>query len=394
MPEAEPVLIAALSGRALAASARAAGFAPIVLDAFGDLDTRAVAEHWAKVPVDRRWRLRRSCLLAAADRLAPAPVPLVWGSGFEGRPDLLAALAAGRPVWGMAPAAIRAAKDPQAFASAAARLGIAHPPIRFTPPRPPQGWLCKRSGAAGGGHVHGAVSRQPRGRGWYWQRRVPGEPVSALVVGDGVHARVLGFSAQWAQPGRRFRFAGAAAPAALTAVARDGLADAAARIAADHGLLGIGSVDALVAGDIVSVLELNPRPGASFDAYERAFGLNLFRLHRDAVAGRLPEPASPVGAAGTAIVRAPAALHVPTAFAWPAWTADRTPGGTLVPAGAPLCTVIAGVGDVAEVRPALAAHERRILAILGLTPAARRRSSAGWSTRDAAGAIAPPGIAP
>ena len=59
MPPPERVLICALSGRALAQAARAAGFAPIVLDAFGDLDTRAVAEAWQRVPVDGRWRFHR-----------------------------------------------------------------------------------------------------------------------------------------------------------------------------------------------------------------------------------------------------------------------------------------------------------------------------------------------
>ena len=39
-----PVLIAALSGRGLAASARRAGYEPLVADAFGDSDT---AEHAA-----------------------------------------------------------------------------------------------------------------------------------------------------------------------------------------------------------------------------------------------------------------------------------------------------------------------------------------------------------
>lgn len=392
MPAAEPVLIAALSGRALAVSARAAGFAPIVLDAFADLDTRAVAEAWARVPVDHRWWLRRAPLLAAARRLAPSPIPLVWGSGFERAPDLLAELAAGRPIWGMHPATMRAAKDPFAFAAVAARLGIAHPPTRTMPPRHARGWLRKQAGAAGGGHVRPAAGRPPRGRGWYWQRRAPGTAVSALVVGDGTAARVLGFSEQWTAPGSRSRFAGVAAPALLPAAAAAALADAATRIAQAHRLRGIASVDALLSGERLTLLELNPRPGASLDAYERALGLNLFRLHREAVLGRLPEPVLAVGAAATAIVAAPAGLQVPPQFSWPDWTADRTPGGTRVPAGTPLCTVVAAGADLAQVRAAVAVAEARILRLLGLRPAARRRSSAGWPSRDAAGATARPGI--
>ena len=152
MPRPEPVLICALSGRALAQAARAAGFAPIVLDAFGDLDTRDAAERWLRVPVDRRWIFRRRPLLAAAARLAPAPIPLIWGSGFERATALLAELAAGRPIWGNLPAVVRAVKDPFAFAAALRRSG--HRPSRdprSTRPKDPDGWLCKRAGGAGGG---------------------------------------------------------------------------------------------------------------------------------------------------------------------------------------------------------------------------------------------------
>lgn len=404
----EPVLIVALSGRALAQAARAAGFAPVVLDAFGDLDTREAAQAWARVPVDRRrWRFRRGPLLAAAARLAPPPIPLAWGSGFEAAAGLLAALARGRPLWGTAPAAVAAAKDPLAFAATAARLGVPHPETRATPPADPTGWLLKRRGAAGGGHVRRAAAdaATPSGRGWYWQRLAPGRPVSALVVADGGAARVLGFSEQWtdAAADRRFRFKGVAVPARLSPAAERRLGEAAAALAVACGLRGLASVDALVAGaERVTVLEVNPRAGASLDAHAGAArdgAAGLFRLHRDAcvgAAGRPPgAPPAPAGAAGAAIVRAPAALRIPERFAWPEWTADRTPPGTRVAAGAPLCTVLARAAGTAAVRRALAARERRLLATLGaVRRGAPRRSSGARSSSDAARATAPPGTGP
>ena len=312
MPRPEPVLICALSGRALTQAARAAGFAPIVLDAFGDLDTRDAAEAWLRLPVDRSWRFRRGPLLAAAARLAPAPIPLVWGSGFERATVLLAELAAGRPIWGNAPAVVRSVKHPFAFAAALRRLGIAHPEIRDRPPADPSGWLCKRAGGAGGGHVRPAGARPPRGRGWYWQRRARGRPVSALLLGS----RVLGFSEQWAtpRPGQRFRFGGAVAPASMSSLAHDRLAHAAANLAAHFELQGLGSVDALVAGDRVTVLETNPRPGAALDAYRGTLGLDLLRAHVDACRGRaVPAQLPGSRAAGSLIVYAPRALRHPIA---------------------------------------------------------------------------------
>lgn len=391
---AEPVLIAALSGRALAQSARRAGFAPVVLDAFADLDTREAAAAWAQVPVDRRWRFLARPLLAAAARLAPPPVPLVWGSGFEGLTDLLAELARGRPLWGTEPAAVRALKDPLAFARSVRELGFAHPETAARPPARPQGWLAKRAGAAGGGHVRPARTVPPRGRGWYWQRSAPGRPVSVLLVADGCRARVLGFSEQWPVPGRRFRFGGAAAPATLHPEAEDRLAAAALALAARFGLRGLASVDALVAGSRAVVLEVNPRPGASLDALEACLGVSLFALHRAACAGQLPEPPAPRIAAGSAILYAPRALAVPPGFAWPAWTADRTPPGTAIAARGPICTLLATGPATTAVRTTLAAREALLLAMLGLKPAASRRPSAARASPGGSRSIAPPGIAP
>jgi uncharacterized protein len=369
MPPAEgAVLICALSGRALARSARAAGFAPIVLDAFGDLDTREAAAAWRCLPVGPRWRFRRAPLLAAAARLAPPPIPLVWASGFERAPDLLAELAAGRLLWGTEPGAVRAAKDPIRFAAVARELGVPHPEVRPQAPESHRGWLCKRAGGAGGGHVHRAGRLPPRGRGWYWQREARGRAVSALVVGDGSGgAAVLGTSEQRpaSPPGRRFRFGGAVAPARLTAEALARLAEAAAALAKHHGIKGLASVDALVAGDRVTVLEINPRPGASLDAHELACAVNLFDLHRRACGGSLPEaPLEPRRAAGSRIVHAHRTLRLPPGFAWPDWAADRTPALTRVRAGGPICTVLAQAGDAGTVWELLAARADALHAAL------------------------------
>lgn len=365
MPEGEPVLIAGLSARALAQSARAAGMAPVALDAFGDLDTREAAA-WARVPVDRRWRLRLGPLLAAARRLAPAPVPLVWGSGFEAAPGLLAALAEGRPLWGCGPAVVRAVKDPFLFAATAARLGLLHPEVRAEPPASLRGWLCKRAGAAGGGHVGRAAARRPVGRGWYWQRAAPGRPVSALVAGDGARARLLATSRQWAAPGhrRRFRYGGAVVPASLSATAAARLEAAARALTEAFAVQGLASVDALVAGDEVAVLELNPRPGAAFEACELALGVNLFGVHVAACQGELPAAAAVGSAAGCAIVHARRGVTVPAGMAWPAWVGDRSPPGTAIRAGGPVCTVRAIAGDAPTVRALLAERTETVWAAM------------------------------
>jgi predicted ATP-grasp superfamily ATP-dependent carboligase len=379
-----------------------------VLDAFADLDTREAAAAAERVPVDRDWRLDGRRLLDAAGRLAPPPVPLAYGSGVERNLDLLERLAAGRELLGTSPETVGRAKDPFAFAALLRELGVPHPEVRREPPPVADdgAWLTKRVGGAGGAHVR--LATEPPAPGRYYQWRAAGRPVSVLVAGDGSgHAVSLAFSEQWPDPTpeRPFRYGGAAAPASLPDRLAGALGDVAARVAAASHLRGLGSVDALADGDAFHVLELNPRWGASFDAYELAYAVPLFGLHVEACRGRLPRPLpAPARAAASATLWAPERVVVPEGFRWPTWTADRGVAGTVVPAGGPICTIFGEALTAAEARrwrgPArwrcsrgcgdtggrpppllapplpLAAGEGRGEAAAPLTPAGSRRSSA------------------
>jgi predicted ATP-grasp superfamily ATP-dependent carboligase len=373
------VLIAATSGRALAAAARRDGYAPLVADQFGDADTLDLAAAHALVPARRRGGGPQARpLLAALDRLAArscgegrAPLGIVCGSGLEGRPALLAALAR-RRLLGTPPAVMARLKDPFAFAALCRACGVPHPAVA----RAPEGagpWLAKRAGAAGGGHVRpwpaGRESR-PLRPPLYVQRRVPGRPVAALLLGagaasgDGRRARVLGFSEQWAAPSPRapFRYGGAARPAALPPAAEAALAAAAVRVAAAAGVVGLASADFLLHADGFFLIEINPRPGATLDVFA---ALPLFALHLAACAGGLPEPPPPPATAtAAAIVYAPRRLVLPAGFAWPAWAADRQQPGP-VGAGAPLATVLAEAGSAAAARDAAHHRAARLLAMIG-----------------------------
>jgi predicted ATP-grasp superfamily ATP-dependent carboligase len=368
------VLIAATSGRALAAAARRDGYAPLVADQFGDADTLELAAAHALVPARRRGAGPQARpLLAALDRLAAlssgegrAPLGVVCGSGLEGRPALLTALAR-RRLLGTPPAVMARLKDPFAFAALCRACGVPHPAVA----RAPEGagrWLVKRAGAAGGGHVRpwpaGRASR-PLRPPLYVQRRVPGRPVAALLLGagTGTTARVLGFSEQWPAPAPRapFRYGGAARPAALPPAAEAALAAAAARVAAAAGVVGLASADFLLHADGFFLIEINPRPGATLDVFA---ALPLFALHLAACAGALPEPPPPAGATAAAIVYAPRRLVVPAGFAWPAWAADRQQPGP-VGAGAPLATVLAEADSAAAARDAAHHRATRLLAMIG-----------------------------
>jgi uncharacterized protein len=345
------VLIAAVSGRALAAAARRAGFVPLVADLFRDLDTRQIAADSIRVSGSLARGLGQRSLLDALDRLADGrrTEGVAYGSGFEDRPTLLAAVARRHRLIGTAPETVARVKDPFAFAELCRQARIPHPETRQTEGR--QGdWLRKRIGAAGGAHVRPAapvmaglvpaISRRPRA---YFQRRVAGRAVSALFLADGQRALVLGFSEQWADPAdsRPFRYGGAARPASLPDAQSQQMARAVAALAASSGVVGLCSADFLVRTDGFDVLEINPRPGATLDIFRDPED-RLFRLHLEACRRRLPERAPHFpGAAAAAIVYARTTIRLPAGFVWPEWTADRQPSDESVSAGAPLCTVIA-----------------------------------------------------
>ena len=135
MDSGRPVLIAAASGRALAASAQRGGYVPLVADAFGDRDTLAAAA--AHVQADLLARpIDGDELCAALSRLANGyePVGLVWGSGFEDRGDLLDRIAARWRLIGNDAATVARVKDPLRLAALCRAANIPHPETSLTAP--------------------------------------------------------------------------------------------------------------------------------------------------------------------------------------------------------------------------------------------------------------------
>src|SRR5262249_62260060 len=82
------VLIAAVSGRALAASARRAGYAPLVTDFFGDQDTIAAAHAHVRIKPRNGRDIDPDELIVALQTLAVGREPTGAGGGtrFQGRP--------------------------------------------------------------------------------------------------------------------------------------------------------------------------------------------------------------------------------------------------------------------------------------------------------------------
>jgi predicted ATP-grasp superfamily ATP-dependent carboligase len=367
--DSKAVLIIAASGRALAASAQRGGYVPLVVDYFGDSDTLALAAAHALIEDGLARGMTAEALDGAIARVTVAQQPsaVVCGSGFEDRPQLLAQLARRWPLFGNHAETVAKVKDPATFASLCSALGIPHPEIALSPPNEATGWLAKRKGGAGGGHVKPAREcMTPRGI-YYYQREVAGAPISVLFLANGRHACIIGFSSQWSAPlpRRPFRYGGAVQPAELDQDIAQALAASVHRLAAAIPLIGLNSADFLVEGDNFRLLEINPRPSATLDLFERP-EQSLFALHMSACAGKLDcEMPSLPGATAAAIRYAEYDVSIP-ALDWPDWVTDWPHAGAAVCQGEPLCTVHASAMTATAARRLV---DERLATVLAWTHA-------------------------
>ena len=380
-----PVLaVAAISARMLAEAAAADGFKVVGLDLFGDLDTRRACTQWWPIGEPSRLHIDADRLLSALTALAQRAEVVGWiaGSGFEGRPDLLARGAALLPLIGTPADAVRRVRDPQLFFGALDAQGIAHPPVQTTAPTDANGWLVKDAGGCGGWHIRRATPHEAVQPPQYVQREVPGTPMSATFMANGSGAVVLGFNQLIVRPvlTRPFVFCGAVGPVTLPPALAAAVIAAVRALAATFALRGLGSLDFMLDGDQVQVLEVNPRPPTSMALYGgnrlRAGSSPIVADHvRACLQGVLPQQTTPTASAtvlGTEIVFAPQRLWLSES------AAQRLAGNRAchdLPAAAqqfdvgdPLCSVSASGTSAEQVRALLDRGREAVYQTLEIHP--------------------------
>lgn len=360
--------VAALSARSMAEAAARDGYDVAALDLFGDTDTRAVSATWAALGEPGSLRMEAARLLSALQALATRGDVLGWcpGAGFEGRADLLEQGAAVLPLIGNDAATVRCVRDPLIFFGCLDRFGIPHPEVRAAPPDEGEsaGWLVKDFQGTGGWHIRRwaglAAVRSPGSHSLYFQREAPGQPMSATFIGNGVGASVLGCNQLKT---RRFGakphvYCGAVGPVGVPAAVMQQIDRIVLTLADEFVLRGLGSLDFLLDGDTVSVLEINPRPPASMALYEhRRFeggaasgrsthGVMEAHLRACLHGERSVIRADDVAAVhGTEIVyaRRPVQLSVTMTQGLSRWPGahDLPAAGTRLGAGDPLCSLTA-----------------------------------------------------
>lgn len=354
-----------MSGRALAQLVVACRYRVLVADCYADKETQRIASAWVKIPptVDSRyWKQKIEQLF----KLETSPMGLVFGSGFEHRPHLIAELSSLGTLLGNTPRCIRLIKDPGYFFTLLRKQAIPTPQTQLIPPENPLGWLRKGIGGTGGYHVLPAALLT-EGR-CYYQRKLAGQPGSVLFLANGKEVQILGYNRLWiaATPAAPYRYGGIATPLHLSLTTVTLLQNYLHIIVAATGLRGLNGLDFIQTPEGIQVLEVNPRPPASLDLYQDV--AHLFDAHIHACRGGslslLSTP--PMPARALSILYAPYRVRIPPNMTWPTFCRDHPIANSLIEKGEPVCSIHATGTNIDECQQLIAYRQRQIWATISL----------------------------
>lgn len=272
------IAIVGASVRAIAESARSAGFAVVGLDLFGDTDLRRVA--------DRVYRLDPAEYPEGVLRLAASMNDVCWcyTGGIENHPRVVAGLAVLAPLWGNDATVLRSVRNPFELSDGLRADGFPFPATHRSASdadRKRQ-WLVKSPLSTGGGQVRFWNGR-PLTSGSILQEFIPGTSCSAVYAASSTHTALLGASRQHlardidAETSTPFRYVGSVGP--LSFAAEDRLVELGQCLSQRFGLRGLFGVDFQYVADDIWPIEVNPRYPASAEVIERAKGLSMFACH-------------------------------------------------------------------------------------------------------------------
>ncbi|MFM8891447.1 MAG: ATP-grasp domain-containing protein, partial [Planctomycetia bacterium] len=373
-------------------------------------------------------------LADAARRLAPAS-PFAYTGALENHPDLIATIAADRPVAGTGADAVRRLRDPVRLAAAARTAGLGFPETFHDGTGVPTDgtFLVKPLAGAGGRGIrvwHGpepadsrdlsadrSTGKRPHQRPRIWQRLVRGAAISASYVMSCGEGRLFGVSRQLL--GRRWcHAAGFTWCGAVVARGPEGppwerrlhapltrLGDVLGEV---YSPLGVVGVDLVLRPDHgLTVIEVNPRPTASMELFERLGAISVARAHLSACGltaeGTVPgSPRASVAAPGgpawakavlfaarptlvshtlVTTIASAAAPWTDSDGGWPSLADIPRPGQT-IPVGLPVMTIFArGATPLRAVR-SLRERTARLDALLAAAQPASLRgaaSAAAWA---------------
>jgi len=357
-PSAESLLVVGASARSAAFSASRAGYRPVAIDLFGDVD---LAE-CCKVEI---WDYQTETLLRVAKRL-PACAWLYTGA-LENWPGMVRSLALQRPLYGNSFQVLSAVRDPWRLAAALRKHGCRVAKLSNSQRGAiPGNWVKKPLRSAGGngvarvvGHHSVTSDRQPS----YLQEYIHGPSYGAVYTATADCTILLGITRQligaaWTGA-NGLRYCGSIGPVDLCNSQQHEFRRLGDAVAAEFDLRGLFGIDVVVNTEGVWTLEVNPRYTASVELLERARDMAAIKYHVAACEGRTisdPSSTSDQGCFGKAILFAKRRVRILDNFtklvssfnagqSWPA-IADIPSPGAIIEKGRPVTTVFAEAATI------------------------------------------------
>ena len=359
MPEC--VLIVANSGRMLAQAARDAGYIPLVVDLYADQDTQAMSAKVFQIT-----GLNQQYLLPVLKVIKQEYVVdhACFGSGLEAYPESLSALSNAFNLSGNIPSVVQKVQDKVVFFSILKRLAIAFPDTVFSAPDDDAAWLVKPMQGQGGLGIRHRIREDDFHDNVYWQRYIEGVPGSVLFLANSCQSHIIGFNTQWCRRDddqHAFLFSGVINQSPLNEFQQQTVAEWLDLLVSELGLTGLNSLDFMVQGDKVLVVEINPRPSASMQLYDMG---GLMAAHMDSLAGLIHRRSYRLdGFCAYQVVFAGRDLVVPNAICWPDQAVDLPGPGLHIKQGLPLCSLIVRNSTVEVLLQTLNATREKIFQI-------------------------------
>lgn len=356
------IIFVGATARAAAQSAARAGWNVFAIDLFGDRDLRAICRDW--LPLSAKEGPTR-----LADQLAHLPAgPVVLLGGMESRLPDRSCLPATHPVVGASEFQSQQVCDPLWLDRLAGELAIARPARQRTPPADRRGWLFKQRRSSGGLGVFSATAlASPPNDGWF-ERQVLGRSLGLnfLATADAVALLGVAASVRSRHAPRPFQYEGAIGLQEIAEDLRPQFETLGNRIAHQTGLRGLFGVDVIVdAQRSVWLLEINPRWTGSMELFDSG-PVPLIQAHVAACTGQPISPMQPISpqplSAGKRVFYAGSTIapyrfdHLQARERLPAAVriADVPADGTIIPAGQPVCSLIARGRDATQIARQLA----------------------------------------
>lgn len=354
------VLIVANSGRMLAQAAQQAGLKALVIDLFADLDMQGYAEDFCRVK-----SLAESDLAPAVDYFTEhyAVTHVIYGSGFECHPESLFYLNSRLIIVGNHPDIFAGQQDKQAFFSTLDQLNISYPDVVFSAPDYSDGWLLKPMRGQGGFGIKRYDADAEAENPVYWQKFQSGTPHSVLFLADGQQLQIIGFNRQWAvrlSDDREFVFSGVVNNADLPDAHKELISDWLTQLVPLFELKGLNSLDFIYENGRSYVLEINPRPSASLQLYDRDLLIRHIQACTSATSFTAGAPSLPACFTGYRIIYAEQDVIIPRQFDWPDGCMDLPNPGNMCRTGQPICSIIAHQKNLQAVVEQLLAKQQLI----------------------------------